>query len=99
MKKFQKNCFQKNFFVLKNTQVVSAQISQKNFLGQIDLQFFFSSQKSAFFSMIFWLAPVDRKMLSGHKGGFIKEIVGGNTFILIQKDQKRLRVDAWESMS
>ena len=49
--------------------------------------------------MIFWLAPVDREMLSGYKGGFIKEIVGGNTFILILKDQKRPRVDALKSMS
>ena len=45
--------------------------------------------------MIFWLAPVDREMLSGHLSGLI---CYGNTSILIEKGQKRSRMDAWESV-
>ena len=37
-------------------------------------------------------------MLTGHLLGFMKKIVGGNTFMLIEKGQKGPRVGAWESM-
>ena len=78
LKKFRKKVSQKKFFlVLKNALKSSQHKKQKKtFLGQIDLQFLCVSQISLF-SMIFWLAPVDREMLSGHLGVSIKKICWG----------------------
>ena len=72
-KKISKN-FKKIFVLKKYSQVVSVWKSQKIvFLGEIGLQFF-ASHRSAFFSIISRLAPVDRKILTGHLDGFIKKI-------------------------
>ena len=73
LKKFRNKVFQKFFFSSSKTlssnlgQVVSALKAKKHFLRLTDQPF----------SMIFWLAPVDREMFSGHLGVFIKKICWG----------------------
>ena len=53
--------------------------SSSYWLSNPSLTHFFASHRSVFF-IIFRLASVYRKMLSGHLGGFIKKIVERNTF-------------------
>ena len=68
LKNFRKKVFQKIFFRLEiHSQVVSALKAKNIFLRLTDQPF----------SMIFWLAPVDREMFSGHLGVFIKKICWG----------------------
>ena len=89
-KKISEKSFSKKIFfrLEKHSQVVSALKAKNIFLRLTDQPF----------SVIFWLAPVDREMFSGHLGVFIKKICWGKTFILIEKGEKRPRVDAWDLM-
>ena len=74
-KKFKKNFFKKICFRFKNTFKSSQhkKVKKKFFSGQNGLPFF-GPHRSAFFSIILRLAPVDRKMLSGDLDGFIEKI-------------------------
>ena len=67
-KKFENFCFIIFFRLEKHSIFINIKSQKKKFSGQISLQFF-APHRSAFFSMILRLAPVDRKMLNGHSNG------------------------------